>query len=407
MYTALKKAQILLPRSDIDLEKWAVIACDQFTGQPEYWRQAEQIVGDAPSTLRLTLPEAYLSESGNRVPAIQQTMRDYLAQGVLEQAVDGFVLVERTTPSGIRPGLVAALDLECYDPAAGSASLIRPTEGTVPERVPPRARIRAGAALELPHVLMLLEDPAFSVIEPLWQRRDSLRRLYDFDLMLDGGHLQGWAVEGADADGVFEAVERLAENCGGLLYSVGDGNHSLAAAKKCWMDIRGTLTEEERERHPARWALVELVNLECPALTIEPIHRILYDVDSIRMIAEFRAYASTHGIYDRAGEDLILFGQDASISFSASRHPLLVLQPFLDDYLARHPEVSIDYIHGADALKQLVQSHPGSLAIQLRGFGKVELFNAIRERGALPRKTFSMGEATEKRYYMEARKIVP
>ena len=207
MKLPMQPADILLPASHISYEKWAVVACDQFTSQPDYWREAEALVGDSPSTLRLTLPEIWLNESARRVPEIQRSMADYLNGGVLQQAVHGFILVERTTPSGIRPGLVAALDLEAYDFSAGSSSLIRATEGTVPERVPPRARIRRDASLELPHVMMLIDDPMKRVIEPLWERRSDLRCLYDFDLMLGGGHLRGWAVEGTDAEAVLSAMQ--------------------------------------------------------------------------------------------------------------------------------------------------------------------------------------------------------
>lgn len=406
MYNALKKARILLPAANVDPAKWAVVACDQFTAQPDYWTQAEAIVGDAPSTLRLTLPEIYLSDSEARVPAIHAAMEDYLSRGVLSEAVDGFLLVERTTPSGIRPGLMVALDLDAYDYSAGSTSLIRATEGTVASRVPPRAKIRAGAKLELPHVMMLIDDPGCTVIEPLYARRNELRSLYDFDLMLGGGHLRGWAVEDGAADSVFAAIDRLAENCDGLLYAVGDGNHSLAAAKKCWLQIRESLTEAERENHPARFALVELVNLACPALVFEPIHRILFNVDSADLFAALRAHLREYGIEDAPGSDLFAFDRDSWLSFRSEQHPLHALQSFLDVYLAEHPEAEIDYIHGDDALRSLVKSHPNAVGFMPRAFEKSELFGAIRRHGVLPRKTFSMGEATDKRYYMEARKIL-
>lgn len=405
MNTALKKARILLPAGNVENERWAVIACDQFTAQPDYWEKAEAIVGDAPSALRLTLPEIFLPEREVRTPAIHAAMRDYLDRGALVEAVDGFLLVERVTPSGVRPGLMVALDLDCYDYAEGSASLIRATEGTVPSRVPPRAAIRAGAPLELPHVMMLIDDPARSVIEPLYARREALRPLYDFELMLGGGHLRGWAVEDEDADAVFAAVDALAQRCGGLLYAVGDGNHSLAAAKQCWMRLRETLSEAEREDHPARYALVELVNLNCPAMVFEPIHRVLFHVDPADVTARLRACMTENGATE-GGSDLIAFDRDGALSFRMEQHPLPVLQPFLDGYLAEHPEAEIDYIHGDEALRALVADRPDAMGFMPRAFDKSELFGAIRRWGALPRKTFSMGEATEKRYYMEARRIL-
>ena len=407
MNDALHTAEIWLPRPGADMEKWAVVACDQFTAQPEYWDEAEALAGDAPSALRLILPEARLDESEARIPAIHGAMAQYLDDGTLIPAVrDGFVLVERTTPAGVRPGLVAALDLDAYDYSKGSESLIRATEGTVLERVPPRARIRAGAPLELPHVMMLIDDPGQTVIEPLMARRASLRALYDFELMLGGGHLRGWAVEGADARGVFEAVDALLARADGLLYAVGDGNHSLAAAKQCWLDIQGALTPEQRKSHPARYALVELVNLACPALAFEPIHRALFGVDAGALMAEYRAYLADNGADEGEGDDLIAFdGAGRKWRFRSAQHPLRLLQAFLDGYLARHPEASIDYIHGEAALRKLV-SRPDALGFMPRAFDKGELFDYIRRFGVLPRKTFSMGEATEKRYYVEARKIL-
>ncbi len=407
MYNALKTAEILLPREGIDLSKWAVVACDQFTAQPEYWEKADALVGDAPSALRLVLPEVWLSEGEARTPAIHAAMRRYLSDGALVPAVrDGFVLVERETAAGVRPGLVVALDLDAYDYNPGSASLIRATEGTVLERVPPRAKVRAGAPLELPHVMMLIDDPADAVIGSLIAKKGDLRKLYDFELMLGGGRLRGWAVEGEDARGVFDAVDALLETSDGLLYAVGDGNHSLAAAKRCWEDVAKALTPEQRENHPARYALVELVNLNCPALAFEPIHRALFGVDPAALMAEFEAYLRENGAETGAGDDLVAFDGAGHVwRYRSDEHPLRRLQAFLDGYLARHPEASIDYIHGEDALRALV-SRPDTLGFMPRAFDKSELFDYIRRFGVLPRKTFSMGEATEKRYYMEARRIV-
>ena len=404
---ALRTGEILLPNEKVDLAKWAVVACDQFTAQPEYWREVEAIVSDAPSALRVTLPEVWLDEAQNRIPAIHATMRQYLADGVLRTAVqEGFVLVERQTGAGVRPGLLACLDLECYDFTPGARSLIRPTEGTVVSRVPPRAAIRRGAPLELPHVLMLIDDPGNTVIEPLLAQRDRLRKLYDFELMQGGGHLRGWAVEGAVARGVLDAVDALNAQSDGLLFAVGDGNHSLAAAKQCWMELREGLSDAQRQTHPARWAMVELNNLCSPALRFEPIHRVLYDVDAAALIEEYRNYLRASGADEGAGDDLIAFDGAHTWRFRSARHPLRLLQAFLDAYLARHPEVRIDYIHGADALRDIV-SRGNAMGFMPRAFDKAELFDYIRQYGVLPRKTFSMGEANEKRYYLEARRIQP
>ena len=405
MYNALKTANILLPGPGIDLEKWSVVACDQFTAQPEYWEQVEKIVGDAPSALKLVLPEAWLSQSDARIPGIREVMNRYLADGTLATAVrDGFILVERATAAGVRPGLMVALDLDEYDYDTGRPGLIRATEGTVLERVPPRARVRSGASVELPHVMMLIDDPEDTVIGPLMARRDSLRGLYDFDLMQRGGHIRGWAVEGDAVKAVYDAIDALNEKADGLLYAVGDGNHSLAAAKRCWRDIAAALSPEERAGHPARYALVELVNLNCPALVFEPIHRLLTGVDPAAVMADYRAYLAENGADEGAGDDLVAFDPNREWRFKSTQHPLRLLQSFLDGYLAGHPGARIDYIHGEDALRKLV-SRPDAMGFMPRAFDKSELFGYIRRWGVLPRKTFSMGEANEKRYYLEARRI--
>ena len=333
-------------------------------------------------------------------------MREYLEGGVWQAAVsNGFILTERTTESGVRPGLLVCLDLDQYDFNRGSQSLIRPTEGTVIARVPPRARIRAGAPVELPHVMMLIDDPADTVIGPLAARRDSLRALYDFELMQRGGHLRGWAVEGTDTEGVFSAIDALNEKADGLLYAVGDGNHSLAAAKQCWLDVRARLSPEERENHPARFAMVELVNLSCPALQFEPIHRVLFHVDPEALMVEYRAYLDAEGANEGEGGDLVAFDLTHEWRMKSTQHPLRRLQAFLDGWLERHPEAEIDYIHGAEALRALV-NRPDAMGFMPRAFEKAELFDYIRRWGVLPRKTFSMGEANEKRYYLEARRIL-
>jgi len=395
---ALSTAEILLPRGELSLEKWAVVACDQFTAEPEYWAGAELIARDAPSALRITLPEIYLNERSARVPGIHAAMREYL-DGALSVAVpEGFVLVERTTSAGLRQGLLACVDLEKYDFSKGSTSLIRATEGTVPERVPPRAEIRSEAPLECPHVMMLLDDPDRSVIEPALS--DPGRLLYDFELMLGGGHIRGWALEGDRARRVFDAVSRLSARAGGLLFAVGDGNHSLAAAKQCWTSVRKNLSPAGFESHPARWALVELVNLHCPALAFEPIHRALFNVDPEQVLAEWRA----SGLFREGGEDVrIAFGNEA-LGFSCDGHPIRPLQDFLDTFLARHPEAEIDYIHGDESLFALAQRE-STVGFLPRAFDKAELFPYIRKYGVLPRKTFSMGHARDKRYYLEARRI--
>lgn len=398
---AVRPADILLPAGGIDPARWAVVAVDQYTSEPEYWRRVEEIVGDAPSTLRLTLPEIYLSESEARIPAMQARMREYLSSGALARGVEnGYLLVERTTETGARLGLMACLDLEEYDYAPGSKSAIRATEGTVLERVPPRVRIRRGAALELPHVLMLLDDPACRVIEPLYAARGQLEELYDFELMQGGGHLRGWKVEGGFARNVEAALEAVAASCGDLFLAVGDGNHSLAAARAYWMELREGIPEGERAQHPARYALAEIENLHCPAIQFEPVHRVLTGVDPEVLLREWEK------VMPEAGEGFLLTAVSRGLEreYCFAQHPLRALQEFLDEYLARHPEAKIDYIHGDDVLRRLAD-RSDALGLMPCALGKAELFPYVEKWGVLPRKTFSMGHAHEKRYYFEAREI--
>lgn len=401
----VRPADILLPAEGAANEKWAVVAVDQYTSEPEYWQQVEAIVGEAPSTLRITLPEVYLNEGEARTPAMQANMRAYLEGGILQEKVSGgYILVERTTETGMRLGLMACLDLEEYDYAAGSRSMIRATEGTVIERVPPRVKIRRGACLELPHVLMLLDDAKCSAIEPLYEIRDSLEALYDFELMQGGGHLRGWKVDGAAAAQLEKALDMLHEGCGGLFLAVGDGNHSLAAARAYWLEIREGIPAEERESHPARYALAEIENLHSPAIQFEPIHRVVTGIDPAALVMDYENHLRASGIEIREGKELTLVSAGFEKNYGFGEHPLRDLQAFLDGWLKAHPEAEIDYIHGDDTLRRLAD-RPDALGLMPCGFDKADLFPYIREWGVLPRKTFSMGHAHEKRFYMEARKI--
>ena len=398
-------ANILLPAAGIDPARWAVVAVDQFTSEPEYWQAVEARVGDAPSALRLVLPEIYLNEAESRIPAMQAAMRDYLARGVLQEKVrDGYVLVERATSAGARVGLIARLDLEKYDYAPGAQSLIRATEGTVLERVPPRVRMRRGAALELPHVLMLLDDPQQRAIEPLYAMREKFAPLYDFELMQGGGRVRGWRVDGAAAQALNDALDALYEGCDNLMLAVGDGNHSLAAARAYWLELRDQLSPAERETHPARFALAEIENLHSPAIAFEPIHRLITGVRPAELILDYEAHLREVGLPLRAGRELTLICSGETRGYGSDAHPLRDLQAFLDTWLAAHPEAAIDYIHGDDALRRLA-NRPDAVGLMPCGFAKTDLFPYIRKWGVLPRKTFSMGHAHEKRYYLEARRI--
>ena len=408
-------AEILLPGQGVSPETWACVACDQYTSQPEYWEKTGEIVQDRPSTLRLMLPECYLGESDVRIPQIHAAMADYLNRGILTPAVrNGFVLCRRTTASGTRLGLVGSVDLEKYEFTAGSKSLIRPTEQTIAERLPARLRIRRGAPVELSHILILIDDPERTVLEPLAEKSESLRKLYDFDLMQGGGHLAGWAVEDpADLSGVESALNALKESMGEdpLLLAVGDGNHSLATAKAYWNEIREGLSAAEREHHPARFALCEIENIHDEALLFEPIHRLITGTTPEELYDCWERYAAERDMeLAEEGE-----GHIFTMAIRKDEYPLVVKNPegaipcetiqlFLDHFLADHPHASIDYIHGACALRKLA-AQKDSVGFLLPEIDKSSFFADVRKLGVLPRKTFSMGEADEKRFYMECKRI--
>ena len=414
-------ADILLPQVS-EMEKWPVVACDQFTSQPEYWENAEKIVGDAPSALRLVLPEAYLNsaEVNRRIAGINASMEAYLADGVFKTLPDSLIYLERTqSDDRVRHGLIGCIDLEQYDFTPGSGALIRATEGTVLERIPPRVRVREHAPLELPHVMLLIDDPNGTVIEPLAGEIGRMETLYDTELMLGGGHVKGWRLtdeqmsRAAAALNALKSPEVMAEKYGmvgaaPLLFAVGDGNHSLATAKACYEKLKKETPEAQWASLPARYALVEVVNLHDDALTFEPIHRVLFHVDGQDLWAAFRAFYPAAHTGAGAGHTVEVCGQglDGVWTVPAPSAQLAVgtLQAFLDDYCKRRPEVEIDYIHGDDVARKL-GSQPGNLGFLLPPMGKDQLFRTVMTDGVLPRKTFSMGEAQDKRYYLEARKI--
>lgn len=412
----LRTGDILLPSADVDPTVWACIACDQFTSQPEYWREVEALVGDRPSTLRLILPECDLAQASARVPKIHASMREYLSQGVLASAVsNGFILTERSTGSGARIGLMALLDLESYDYRAGSISPVRATEGTIVERIPPRLGVRRGAPLETSHVLMLLDDPMQSVVEPLYEKRDELTKLYDFPLMMNGGHLTGYAItDPADISAIFTALEMIQTRLTGehpVLYAVGDGNHSLATAKAYWEEIKAMLPASAQNEHPARYALIELENIHDDAMQFEPIHRVLFGYDGDTLMEELGHYLTSHGMSLAGGTDAqeitcVFEGKEVSLSVSGSTHPMAVgtLQAFLDTWMPAHPGTRLDFVHGETAVRSLVTGEQ-AIGFLLPAMDKNLLFPTVQQQGALPRKTFSMGEAHEKRYYMECRRL--
>lgn len=434
MYTPIRLPKLLMPREGIYLSKWAVIACDQYTSQPDYWNNADAIVGDAPSTLRLTLPEVYLEQPDvkERTAKIQDAMLRYQQDGTLTEYEPGMMLVERTTKSGTRRGVVLSFDLEAYDYQAGSQSLIRPTEKTVVERIPPRLAVREGASLELPHIMLLIDDPDRKVIEPLFADKDAFRKAYDTDLMLDGGHLSGWFVpEGKETAALIERLNGLADpetfnkkygltgEHAVLPYAVGDGNHSMATAKANWERIKQGLSEEERQDHPARFVLAEVVNIHDDSLEIEGIHRVLFHIHPREVFQAADDFFRLHGGMAYCGDPksapstnvqsfpCMFHGEQVTLCIVDSPWalPVATLQNFLDDFLEKNPKSHIDYIHGADVVRELSQD-ARNMGFLLPDPAKEDLFRGVILDGVLPRKTFSMGEAQEKRYYMEARKIV-
>ena len=416
--------EMLLPQG-VDLSRWAVIACDQFTSQSEYWDEADKIAGDAPSALRITLPEIYLEESAERVPQINSQMAQYISKGVLSKAFCGFVLIKRQITAGTRAGLLALLDLDEYDFSAGSKSRIRATEGTIISRLPPRVQIRENAPLELPHILVLIDDPEKTVIEPLLEKIGGMEKLYDFDLMLGGGHIEGFGIAAGSglAEEIAKAINKLndadiqakkygftgaeAEELGLMTFAMGDGNHSLATAKTIWETTKASLSEAERENHPARFALVELNNLHEESLKFEPIHRLLINCEPSSLLGEMEKWAEAQsGSGGRQQLRYVFAGQKGEVVVENAPHSLPVgtLQMFLDEYMTKNAGVEIDYIHDDDALISLVEKD-GSMGFLCDAIEKSQLFRSILLSGPLPRKTFSIGNARDKRYYLESRRI--
>jgi len=407
---AVQVPRVLLPKKGTDYYKWAVVACDQFTSQPSYWEDAKRIVGKSPSTLELILPEAYLEKPGEdeRIASIKSHMRDYLDKGILEEKPQGFVLVTRTVGGATRTGLVMALDLEAYDYSKGSTTLIRATEGTIVSRIPPRLKIREGAPIELPHILVLIDDPDKTVIEPLALKKAKLTKLYDTDLMLEGGHISGHLVDGEDdilgvlnALGVLKDADRFSEKYGDrapMLFAMGDGNHSFATAKANWEKIKETLPEAERADHPARYALVEVENVHDDGIVFEPIHRVVFGASGNRaietLLRHFKAkYAcakvelgrmpcaqggDTHVLPFITGEVEGAF----IVSCPTSQLAVGTLQGALDESVQEICGCEIDYIHGADVVKELAKRRGNRIFAARAEEERVFLHGHLRWRAA-------------------------
>ena len=406
------RADILLPQNT-DLERWAVIACDQFTSDPAYWQRVRKTAGEGPSAIHLILPEAELGavSEADAIRAINSTMERYLTENVFKLYPDSYVYVERTLSDGsVRPGLIGAVDLEQYDYSFGSVSPIRATEKTVLERIPPRQRVRKDAAMELPHVLMLCDDDQLQLIEPITAIRDSLPVLYDFELMEQGGHIRGWLVSGQTAKDFDERLTKFCAEVSGkytdlsgapVTLAVGDGNHSLATAKSCYEALKDAHPGEDLSNHPARYSLVELENIHDPSQAFAPIHRIVTKIDGEKLLADLSSICASDGYSVR----WVMGDKSGTLSLDKARGELAVavLQEFLDHWLAENGG-EIDYIHGDDELCALAQQ-AGAVGFLLPAMEKHQLFRGVISGGVLPRKTFSMGHAREKRYYLEGRKI--
>lgn len=402
----VKPFDILVP-AVAEPEKFAVVSCDQFTSQRDYWEKLDEFVGDAPSALRLIFPEVYLEDGDyeERIRQINAAMYDYLDKGVFRTLKDSYILVRRQTAYGYtRLGIVAPVDLEDYSYEYPTEAVIRSTEGVVANRIPPRLKIRKDAPVELPHVILLLDDRDKTVIEPFYKKRDTLEKLYDFELNMHGGHLTGWRIDAAELDAVLdkyvESIKGLYGKESTLVFAVGDGNHSLATARAYWKDVKKTLTPEERENHPARYALVEIENLHCDGIVFEPIHRFVFGVDD----SDFVLHMST-ALKGKGRLNMFTTNMNYSVAVSDnSVQAIADIQAAIDSYISAHPDASVDYIHGLDNLHAVADTSDG-VAVEMPCIAKEELFGYVVEHGNLCRKAFSMGEAEEKRYYFEAKRI--
>ena len=410
---AFLPADILMPKTD-HMEKWAVIACDQFTSDAAYWDRVRKNAEGAVSTINLILPEAELGteKEAAHTAEINATMKKYMDENVFTVYPNSYVYVERTLENGsIREGLVGMVDLDAYDYNTGATSAIRATERTVAERIPPRQRVRRDAPIELPHILMLCDDHDKVLIEPIGAKKEQLKKLYDFDLMEGGGHITGWLVEGKDVEEFNKALEKYTATVGEkykglkgvpMVFAVGDGNHSLATAKSCYEELKKNHPGEDLSNHPARYALVELENIHDPAQVFEPIHRVIFKTEPQKLLAALKESCCAETGFP---VKWYISKESGTVHLDKSKGELAVgvLQHFLDEYLKNNPG-EIDYIHDDDALIELA-AKPDAIGFLLPAMEKSQLFRGVIADGILPRKTFSMGHSREKRYYLEGRKI--
>ncbi len=416
MDKVFSKAKILLPKQGTDMTKWSVVACDQYTSEPEYWQEASDYVGDAPSMLNMVLPEVYLEadDVADRIKNICTAMDKYIADEVLEESEPAYIYVERTQADGmVRKGIVGKIDLEHYDYSKGSTSAVRATEGTILERIPPRVRVRENAPLESPHIMILIDDTAKAIIEPLADEKENFKKAYDFTLMQNSGSIKGYFVSDDISDRIDSLLAELCDldkfnakygvnESAPLAYAMGDGNHSLATAKACWEKLKADGADVNT--HPARYALAEIVNLHDDAMVFEPIHRVVFGVDT----DAFGKFLADNGVTEgTSGQtfEYIVNGNPKTMSISSPTANIAVgsLQNLIDEYL-KNNEGTVDYIHGDDVVREFA-SKDGNVGILFDVMDKSELFKTVILDGALPRKTFSMGHAHDKRFYTECRKI--
>jgi len=394
--------EIFLPKDSIDLRKWAVVACDQFTSQPSYWEKLSKYIDKEPSTYQLILPEVYLEKMNHAmIEKINQSMEEYINNGYLKSIGNSMILVERTTIlKQRRLGLIMSVDLETYDYKENSTSLIRATEKTIIERIPPRVKIRQKALFELSHVMLLVDDKNERIIENLYKNKEQYPKLYDFELNMNGGHIKGYQIK--DCDEIIEQFSKvLVGETNPILFLAGDGNHSLATAKAHWENVKKGLTTEEQLTHPARYALVEVVNIYDEGLHFEGIHRVLFNVEDDFLIEMFHAVdkeVETFIYTNEIGKAPFFIPENAAKAYEQ-------IQNFIDEYLERHKNVTIDYVHGEDEIIEVCQNHPRSIGIKMPCIQRDTLFPFIQEGKVLPRKSFSMGCATAKRYYLESQFI--
>ncbi len=397
-----KTADILIPKES--LEKWSVIACDQFTSDAEYWDKTEKYVGKANSTLNITFPEIYLEKVDNqtKINEINSCMLDYLNKDIFNEYKDAMIYIERTQPDGrIRQGIIGAVDLEEYEYQKGSKKLIRATEGTIIERIPPRVQIRKDALLEAPHIILLIDDVKKSIIEPLSKIKEEMTKVYDFDLMMGGGHICGYLIDKDNIERIYEQFDKLCEGYDyPLLFAVGDGNHSLATAKECYELNKA----QGKDTTLSRYALAEIENIHSDALDFEPIYRVMFSVDPENVVREMKEYFNTN----TANTTIMYYygNKEGSIDINIPSDKLStgVVQEFIDYYMSKYSDAKLDYIHGIEHTKELSQKD-NTIGFIYDGISKDNLFEMVKATGSLPRKTFSMGESKDKRYYLECRKI--